>query len=630
MKIRKRYVLLIYVLIFSFSFLLQENTNIQKINDSNDSFNIIPAPPNINSAVDSWYLTWEGTYSELGIGMAIDSSDNIYIGGETWDSDAQTHLLTLVKFNNSGTELWNRSWGDYRFSNPWGGVAVDSSDNVYFAGRIDTIDNYTTGFALLKYNSSGVLQWNHTWGGGPAPEGPRVVKVDTLDNIYVMGTKWIDEIDIVLLKYNSSGILQWNVTWGGDKYDGGGCMAIDSSNNIFIGGCTNSFGTGDYESVLIKYNISGVQQWNLTGSEASYGAIAIDSLDNMYTVGSKDSDIFTAKYDNLGVQQWNKTWGGSENEIAIEIALDSSNNVYIAGVTNDTEDGDRDMVFVSYNSLGVLQWNMTWGGSGYDWSEAITLDSSDNLYIMGTTSSFGDGFKMILIKNPHLGLIYVTSPVTSSSWEVGSTHTITWGSIGNISNVKIDLFRAGVFEMEITASTPNDGSYSWILPPGLTNSTQYQLKISNADVSLTYDYSEYFEIVDLRSITVVVPDVSSKWIIGNTYEINWTSTGTIVNVKIELYASGYLIMGIAASTPNDGSFSWKIPITLVNYTQYVIRINDVLDPSMYDDSDTFTITSPSDGGVIPGYGILILLGFLLGLSIPLTRRKWRKRIITKT
>ena len=218
--------------------------------------------------------------------------------------------------------------------------------------------------------------------------------------------------------------------------------------------------------------------------------------------------------------------------------------------------------------------------------------------------------------------INVTSPISSSSWEVPTTHTITWDSTGTISNVKIDLYENGVFVMEIVASTTNDGSYSWDVPIGLSTSTLYQIRVSDAIYPLTNDDSDNFEIQDLRSMTVVVPDSSSSWIFDNIYDINWTSTGIIANVKIELYASAILIMEITASTLNDGIFSWTVPNTLVNYTEYVIRISDVLDPTMYDDSDTFTISGPSSA--IPGYDLLILTGLIGVVSLAIIKKKRKK------
>ena len=223
--------------------------------------------------------------------------------------------------------------------------------------------------------------------------------------------------------------------------------------------------------------------------------------------------------------------------------------------------------------------------------------------------------------------LIVTSPFSISSWEVGSTQTISWSSTGSITNVKIDLYENSIFVMEIIGSTPNDGSYSWAVSPGHFDSTLYQVKISNAEYGLTYDYSSGFEIFDLRSINVTSPISSSSWIIGSTYNINWTSTGIIPNIKIDLYASGSLFREITNSTPNTGSFSWLINGTFGNFTDFIIRVSHVIDPSMYDDSAVFQITTSSGG--IPGYDLLILGVMIIGISIIYTKKKLKKTDISK-
>ncbi|MFX1312440.1 MAG: Ser-Thr-rich GPI-anchored membrane family protein, partial [Promethearchaeota archaeon] len=183
----------------------------------------------------------------------------------------------------------------------------------------------------------------------------------------------------------------------------------------------------------------------------------------------------------------------------------------------------------------------------------------------------------------------VTSPNSSSSWETGTTHSITWISEGSITNVKIELFKDGVFVLEITSNTTNDGDFSWTIPAGLDDSTQYQINISDVSNPDTYNLSEYFEIYTPNSITVTSPDSSSSWEAETTHSVTWTSTGSITNVKIELYKDGVFVLEIVASTGNDGDFSWTIPAGLDNSTQYQVNISDVSNPDTYDLSDNFEI-----------------------------------------
>ena len=92
--------------------------------------------------------------------------------------------------------------------------------------------------------------------------------------------------------------------------------------------------------------------------------------------------------------------------------------------------------------------------------------------------------------------ITITSPIGSSSWEVNSSHYIYWESIGDISTVNIELYRDGIFEVDIILDVLNEGHYNWALPLSLDGAANYQIKITDGSDSSVYDYSEYFEILN--------------------------------------------------------------------------------------------------------------------------------------
>ena len=69
------------------------------------------------------------------------------------------------------------------------------------------------------------------------------------------------------------------------------------------------------------------------------------------------------------------------------------------------------------------------------------------------------------------------------------------------------------------------------------------------------------------------------------------ATGTISDVKIELYRGGTLRATIATSTPNTGSYSWTVDSSLPNAKNYHIKIISINVPEIYDESDNFEITN---------------------------------------
>ncbi len=159
--------------------------------------------------------------------------------------------------------------------------------------------------------------------------------------------------------------------------------------------------------VILKYSSSGDLQWNTTwggsGREIAK-AMTIGPTGNIYVTGVTDSfglglsDMVLVKFDGSGVFQWYKTRGGGEYDEGTGIVLDSANNIYIVGSTFSFGAGSRDMLVVKYDDSGDYQWFKTKGGTDDEHGTGIALDSLENIYISGFTSSFSPG-------NDHLAVV---------------------------------------------------------------------------------------------------------------------------------------------------------------------------------------------------------------------------------
>jgi uncharacterized delta-60 repeat protein len=345
-----------------------------------------------------------GTSSgESGAGVAVDSSDNIYVTGSTYGGlDGNTNSgstdIILVKYNSSGTKQWTKQLGTSSSDSGYG-VTVDSSDNIYVTGSSSGgLDNNTNAggsdIFLVKYNSSGTKQWTQQFGSSSGDYGSGVT-VDSSDNIYVTGSTYggldnntnAGSDDIFLVKYNSSGTKQWTKQLGATSFyviptDRATGVAIDSLNNVYVTGTTSgdmdgNTKTGGYDFFLVKYNSSGSKQWTrqlgsstITGYNKhswdtfAYG-VTVDSSDNIYVTGNTtggldgntnagSDDIFLVKYKDNGTKQWTQQLGTSSGESGSGVTVDSSDNIYVTGSTSggldgNTNAGSNDIFLVKYN-----------------------------------------------------------------------------------------------------------------------------------------------------------------------------------------------------------------------------------------------------------------------------------------
>ena len=380
-----------------------------------------------------------------------------------------------------------------------------------------------------------------------------------------------------------------------------------SSGLVVDTGYTNSAGF---------YNITGlyIGLYEVTVSKVGY--YNQTQQDNINWKGDTDTLIFDlVPYPpNSGYIEVQVNDSITHNPISnaiIECFYSNNNTLFVSGFTDNSG-------FYNITSLPKELWYIV------NVSKAGYHNQTQQDYIAWNGYHNYLNFLLLIVPDS----ISIISPIHSDLWEISSVYSISWSSIGSFANILIELYENGIFILEITESTPNDGLYLWTLPPGLDDSTLFQIKVIDANNKDTYNVSESFEIKDLRTIIVTSPTSSSYWIMENNYYINWTSTGTIASIKIELYASSILVLEIAASTPNDGAFLWSIPNTLINYTEYVIKVSDLIDPIVFDDSNLFTITGVTDEGGIPGYDVLILGGLLGVVSLVIIKRKRKKLSIS--
>ncbi|MFX1389995.1 MAG: hypothetical protein ACFE9Z_08040, partial [Promethearchaeota archaeon] len=246
--------------------------------------------------------------------------------------------------------------------------------------------NYDENLPYIKSSNSLELKndLNITWGWSIGDERSFDVKTDSQNNVYVTGDSdsySSGSADLVLIKYDSSGNQLWNRSWGFTHFDSGRSIAFDSLNNILVGGLTYNSTKSAYDVVILKFDPDG----NLI------------------------SELI---------------WGDNLSDYCEDIILDSNDNLYFVGSTYNFGAVLRDVLLVKFNSSWEFQWKITFGSDGYDSGQAITIDSSDCVYICGRT--IPDIYRKFVIKYNSTGdqqWIFISGGV---------------GSIGNFYDLVLD------------------------------------------------------------------------------------------------------------------------------------------------------------------------------------------------
>jgi hypothetical protein len=377
---------------------------------------------------------------------------------------------------------------------------------------------------------------------------------------------------------------------GGENWQAGSSQIITWTDNIHSNVTIELYKGGTFHSIISASTGSdGSENWNIpfTLESGTDYNVKITSVDDSTITDMSDAD-FTIIGNQVTVTSPN---GGENYLIGSSQIIEWTNNfssdveiqLFKGGVFNSS-------ITTSTVSDGSYTWNISNTlVQGSDYKIRISSVIDDNIFDLSDAD--------FTLSNE----IIVTTPNGGESWQQGTTQTISWTD--NISeNVKIELFKGGLFNSEITASTTSDGSFSWAISASTIPGLDYSVKITSVDNTTIFDFSNAnFEIFE-GNVTVINPNGGESWQAGISQIITWTDNINS-NVAIELYKGGTFHSIISASTGSDGSENWDIPFTLESGTDYNVKITSVDDPSITDMSDAnFTIIGNQITVIVPNGG----------------------------
>jgi hypothetical protein len=360
-----------------------------------------------------------GTGGDVAYGIAVDSSGNAYITGTTTSSNFPT--LAGEQGSNAGsgdafvTKL-NTDGSALVYSTFLGGLGTDTASAIAISAGDAFITGSTTSsnFPVYPPSTANNPAFQTTYGGN--------------------GDAFISQL-------NSAGdTLVYSSYLGGHGADFGQGIAVDTSGNAYVTGSTqsNDFPTtlspyqgapaGGGDAFVSKVNFDGsalIYSTYLGGLQADVGqAITVDSSGNAYVAGytfSTDfpipttttpymssntgapqfADAFVAKLNSAGSALVFSTYlGGSRDDRAFGLALDSSGNIYVAGGTQSTDfpttfgvvqpqsKGTGDAFVTKLNSSGSnAVYSTLLGGADVDQANGIAVDTSGDAFVIGYTQS---------------------------------------------------------------------------------------------------------------------------------------------------------------------------------------------------------------------------------------------------
>lgn len=258
-------------------------------------------------------------------GLVANSTGDSYLTLR-WASGSTTALNQLVKISSTGTLVWAQSLSFTMTAGQTIYLTLDASENVFLTG--------STGF-LMKYNSSGVLQWHKTYS-----TSLQVAATDASGNIYAI------QAGTGVVKFDSTGAIVWQKTIAnGSNSVNLVDICVDAGANVYVSGSDNVTSNG----IVAKLDSSGAAQWlntitfssaaftsaysisiNSLGSVVVYGFYDLSSVYNLFVLKVPPNGAKTGTYGALTYASGTLSLTTTSNTVATGSATSSGGSITLA------------------------------------------------------------------------------------------------------------------------------------------------------------------------------------------------------------------------------------------------------------------------------------------------------------
>lgn len=362
--------------------------------------------------------------------------------------------------------------------------------------------------------------------------------------------------------------------------------------------------------IKIEYTINGGAVWKLISDNIE--STGTYTWENIPDVNSSQVLVKISDADDGAPSDISENNLSISNQIvqSLEVTAPNGNEFWEANTAKNITWNSSAIthVKIEFTSNNGLEWivvedSLASSGS-YDWTVPNVNSTQSKIRISDAADGDPIDESNATFRIKQAGILTLISPESGDNWVAGELNRIEWES-ENVEKVKIEFTTTNaVYDPE--AEWFDDAWFNLITnAPGAAGfyetrftipSTEYRLRISDAEFDEPIDFSGLFTVKGQPAYTLqlTTPNGGENWIIGEPYEITWTSEN-VERVSIDYSLNnGTTWNNIITDVPSNGLHNWIVPDIENRSDLCKIRIQQATDITIFDLSDAPFSIHPKD------------------------------------
>ena len=305
--------------------------------------------------------------------------------------------------------------GNYRINS-----IASTKEEIYFAGTYTPQGSIARCF-LAKYSADGESEWHVLFPTSEttSAQGKKLLVLSKQEDLLTTRSDIYLHIEThningpkkaILAKYDSLGDLTWHKTAATTEGTLFSTLLYDSDGNLYIAGWGDD-GESKPTIFVTKYSESGEVLYSTTyySEQLDFDYLRFDVMDpNLFVLAglfNSTNEIFYIKYNSSGqfLKMVNYTTESVIKNIS-DLKIAPHGTIFISANIRNPETGD-DFLTLVFNSRDSLLWANEYDGQtgSDDYSKAISVDESLNVYVTGSTANAKGIFNIVTVKYDILG-----------------------------------------------------------------------------------------------------------------------------------------------------------------------------------------------------------------------------------